>query len=201
MSLAILPTAEDSRANAVFEALMWALARPGLVRRVPVAGFAALAESLIDRECSFHVRDDTALAVRLAETGARAVSLAEADYVFAPAGSQDDVTALAGLRAGTLSYPDEAATLFVPARFSQEPIDREPIDRGPVDRGPVDRGPSLRLSGPGIREAATLQAGGIDPSFWPMRENALRYPLGFDLYLVDGDRLIGIPRSTKVEVL
>ncbi|MFC0219408.1 phosphonate C-P lyase system protein PhnH [Pseudochelatococcus lubricantis] len=186
MSLELLPTAAESRTNAAFEELMWALARPGLIRRLPLAGFAALAESLIDRECSFHVRHDAALAERLAETGARAVSLADADYVFAPADSPEDVTALAGLRAGTLSYPDEAATLFAPAHFGQEP---------------AGRGPRLRLSGPGIREAITLQAGGVDPSFWPMRESAIRYPLGFDLYLVDGDGLIGIPRSTKVEVL
>ncbi|TXI04054.1 MAG: phosphonate metabolism protein PhnH, partial [Rhizobium sp.] len=30
---------------------------------------------------------------------------------------------------------------------------------------------------------------------------AIRYPLGWDLYLVDGKRLFGIPRSTKIEVL
>ncbi|WP_368518087.1 phosphonate C-P lyase system protein PhnH [Rhizobium sp.] len=34
-----------------------------------------------------------------------------------------------------------------------------------------------------------------------MRAKAIRYPLGWDLYLVDGRRLLGIPRSTTIEVL
>ncbi|WP_145720206.1 phosphonate C-P lyase system protein PhnH [Mesorhizobium tianshanense] len=34
-----------------------------------------------------------------------------------------------------------------------------------------------------------------------MRARAIRYRLGWDLYLVDGDRVVGIPRSTKIEVL
>ncbi|MFB9948421.1 phosphonate C-P lyase system protein PhnH [Rhizobium puerariae] len=181
MALSLLPTADDSRTNATFEELMWALARPGLARPLPFAGFAALAESLIDRECRFHVRDDAALAGRLAQTGAQPVSLDKADYVFAPLGSPADVSALSTLRIGTLAYPDEAATLFAPAR--------------------IGSGQALRLSGPGIKDTVTVEIGGVDPLFWPMRERAIRYPLGWDLYLVDGDRLIGIPRSTKIEVL
>jgi len=181
MTLAILPTADDSRTNATFDELMWALSRPGLQRTLPFAGFEALAESLIDRECSFHVRNDAALSKKLAETGAHPAALDKADYVFATLGSAADVAALAGLRIGTLPYPDEAATLFAPAR--------------------IGSGQTLRLSGPGIKNTLTIEIGGIDPSFWPMREKAIRYPLGWDLYLADGDRLVGIPRSTKIEVL
>jgi alpha-D-ribose 1-methylphosphonate 5-triphosphate synthase subunit PhnH len=29
----------------------------------------------------------------------------------------------------------------------------------------------------------------------------MRYPIGVDLLLIDGDRVIGLPRSTTVEVL
>ncbi|MGK9053668.1 phosphonate C-P lyase system protein PhnH [Xaviernesmea oryzae] len=181
MALSILPTADDSRTNATFDELMWALARPGLVRILPLAGFETLAESLIDRECSFHAGSDSVLAKRLAETGARPVSLDKADYVFTTLGSERDVAAVSTLRIGTLAYPDEAATLFAPAR--------------------IGSGQALRLSGPGIKDILTIEIGGVDPSFWPMREKAIRYPLGWDLYLVDGDRLIGIPRSTKIEVL
>lgn len=181
MTLALLPTTDDSRTNASFEELMWALARPGLPRNLPFAGLFVLAESLIDRECSFHVSGDAALARRLAETGARPATLDRADYVFAPIGSTADVAALAGLRIGTLAYPDEAATLFAPARFGA--------------------GQTLRLTGPGIRDAVTIEVDGVDPAFWAMRAKAIRYPLGWDLYLVDGDRLAGIPRSTKIEVL
>ena len=181
MTLSLLPTADDSRTNATFDELMWALSRPGLVRNLPFSGFETLAESLIDRECSFHVSSDAALARKLAETGARPASLVKADYVFATLGSHEEVATLSTLRIGTLAYPDEAATLFAPAR--------------------IGSGQALRLSGPGIKDTLTIEIGGIDSSFWPMREKAIRYPLGWDLYLVDGDRLVGIPRSTKIEVL
>lgn len=189
MSLSILPTADDSRTNAVFEELIWALSRPGLLRTLPAGGFTAIAESLLDRECTFHVLGDRVLDGEsagdlerdLAATGARRADLAQADYVFAALGSAQAITGLSRLRIGTLAYPDDAATVFTPAELGT--------------------GQQLRLSGPGIRDSVTITVGGVDTSFWQMRAKAIRYPLGFDLYLVDGDDVIGIPRSTKVEVL
>lgn len=181
MSLSILPTADDSRTNAVFEDLLWALSRPGLSRTLPGGGLAAMAESLLDRECTFHVIGNDALDRDLAVTGARRAALALADYVFAPLATATDVDSLSALRIGTLAYPDEAATLFTSARLGS--------------------GQKLRLSGPGIRDSVTIEVDGIDASFWQLRARAIRYPLGFDLYLVDGDTVVGIPRSTKVEVL
>lgn len=180
MTLSLLPTADDSRTNLTFDELMWALSRPGLVRTLPFAGFDALAESLLDRECSFFA-EDSALDRLLADTGARRAPRDKAEYVFATARSEAEVTALSTLRIGSLAYPDEAATLFVPAT--------------------IGSGQALRLAGPGIKDTLTIEVGGIDPSFWAMRRKAIRYPLGWDLYLVDADRLVGIPRSTKIEVL
>ena len=29
----------------------------------------------------------------------------------------------------------------------------------------------------------------------------MRYPMGFEIFLVDGARILGVPRSTVVEVL
>jgi alpha-D-ribose 1-methylphosphonate 5-triphosphate synthase subunit PhnH len=181
MTLSLLPTADDSRTNATFEEMMWALSRPGIIRTLPAGGLAAMAESLIDRECSFHVEDDVEFEQALKRSGARAVSLSEADYVFTVIDTQDKVSRHAVLRTGTLAYPDEAATLFAPARFGF--------------------GQGLYLTGPGIKDSVTISVDGIDSSFWQMRERAIRYPLGFDVYLVDGDSIIGLPRSTKIEVL
>lgn len=181
MTLLTLPTAEDLRTNAAFEELMWALARPGLERRLPVAGFHAVAEALIDRECTFHVADDPGLSELLLLTGAKPVSIEKADYVFAPVATAENVATLSGLKIGTLAYPDEAATLFASGRFGT--------------------GQALRLSGPGLLGSVTIRIDGIHPSFWAMREKSIRYPLGWDLYFADGERLIGLPRSTKIEVL
>lgn len=181
MSISVLPTADDLRTSSSFEELIWALSRPGLVRRMPFAGFDALAESLIDRECTFHASLDPALDERIARTGARRAAVEKADYVFAPLGSETDVAELSRLCIGTLSYPDEAATLIAPAI--------------------IGTGQALRLTGPGIKGEVFLRIGGVHPSFWAMRAMAIRYPLGWELYLVDGDRLVGVPRTTKIEVL
>ena len=177
----LLPTVDDTRTNATFEALMWALSRPGQVHEMPGKGFWTLAESLLDRECSFHAPDDASLGAMLAATGARRAPLAEADYVFTAIDSAEKVEALSSLRIGTLAYPDDAATLFATARLGS--------------------GQRLRLTGPGIKDNVTIEVGGVDPGFWQMRRKAIRYPLGWDLYLVDGKRLLGIPRSTTIEVL
>jgi alpha-D-ribose 1-methylphosphonate 5-triphosphate synthase subunit PhnH len=181
MPLRLLPTIDDSRTNAAFEELMWALSRPGLARTLPSGGLAVMAESLLDRECSFHVADDADLEGTLKRSGARGVSISEAEYVFAAIDTEDKVAMLAPLRIGTLAYPDESTTLFAPTRFGV--------------------GQGLRLTGPGIKDSVTIALDGVDPSFWQMRAQAIRYPLGFDVYLVDGDRVIGLPRSTKIEVL
>jgi alpha-D-ribose 1-methylphosphonate 5-triphosphate synthase subunit PhnH len=41
----------------------------------------------------------------------------------------------------------------------------------------------------------------VSPAFWAMRAMLCAYPEGFDMLLVDGRSVIGIPRSTQVEVL
>lgn len=181
MSVSLQPTIDDSRTNATFEEIMWALSRPGLVRTLPSAGLAVIGESLLDAECSFAVVDDAEFARVLSKTGARSAPLQEADYVFATANIAEKISELAKLRIGTLNYPDHAATLFMPARFGF--------------------GARLMLTGPGVKDSITIAIDGIDPSFWRARAQAVRYPLGWDVYLVDGDRVIGLPRSTRIEVL
>lgn len=181
MNVSLRPTIADSRTNATFEEIMWALSRPGLVRTLPSAGLAAIGECLLDAECSFAVVDDAEFARALSKTRARSVPLQEADYVFATADTPEKTLEFAKLRIGTLNYPDHAATLFIPARFGF--------------------GARLMLTGPGIKDRVTIAMDGIDPSFWRVRAQAVRYPLGWDVYLVDGDRVIGLPRSTRIEVL
>lgn len=180
MQTMLVPTPEDLRTNATFDALMWALARPGLIQPLPFPGLLALAESLLDRECSFHCSDEK-LAAEISKTGADAVSLAEAEYVFTSLGDARQISVLSNLLSGNLLYPDASATIFAPAM--------------------IGSGTSLRLSGPGINGSIDIAIGSVDPAFWALRSEAIRYPLGWDIYLADGDRLIGIPRSIKIEVL
>lgn len=178
--ITLLPTAAEMRSNATFDALLWALTRPGLVQTLSFAGFLPLAESLLDRECSFFCEDEQ-LGEEIARTGAEATALSQAEYLFLSLETSRQVAALATLLNGNLLYPDASATIFAPAT--------------------IGSGAMLRLSGPGIYGFVDIAIGGVDRSFWEMRAEAIRYPLGWDVYLADGDRLIGIPRSTKIEVL
>lgn len=173
------PDAAELRCNATFEALMWSMARPGEVRTMPEAGLAGLIETLVDIECVVFA-DDEALKAHVSHTGALLVAdPAQADHVFLS--SLDDVVALLpGLRLGSALYPDDGATLAANAVHGH--------------------GHRLRLTGPGIEGARDVVLG-VSPAFWDLRARLCAYPEGFDLLLVDGQAVIGIPRSTKVEVL
>ncbi|MHB1104529.1 MAG: phosphonate C-P lyase system protein PhnH [Devosia sp.] len=169
---------EDARAAATFDALMWALSEPGRFRDLPEPGFFPLAAALIDRECTFHAGDE-ALAARILGLGGIAAPLEMAEFVFT---SLDDADTLpARLYPGDAIYPDTSATLIAPATFGA--------------------GTRLALTGPGIRTRHEVEIAGIEPAFWFARAATLRYPLGFDIFLVDGVRVIGLPRTTEIEVL
>jgi alpha-D-ribose 1-methylphosphonate 5-triphosphate synthase subunit PhnH len=176
----LLPTDEDMRSNATFDALMWALARPGRVQPLPFPGLFALAESLLDRECSFFCADER-LKADITRTGANAVALPQAEYVFASISDSTAVSALSAMLSGNLLYPDASATIFAQAQ--------------------IGAGTRLRLAGPGVNGSIDIDIGGVHPNFWALRAEAIRYPLGWDIYLADGASLIGIPRSIKIEVL
>lgn len=178
MQHAPIPSAAETRANACFDALMWALSRPGLPRALPEAGAGQLIDALIDRECAVWAADD-ALAAHAARNGAAMVEVEKADHVFA--GQITGVGLLPRLRCGSDLYPDDGATLVLDARFGD--------------------GPHLRFTGPGVDGAVTVALSGLPDGFWAARDRALRYPMGFDMFLLDGAEVIGVPRSTKVEVL
>ncbi|MFN8720679.1 MAG: phosphonate C-P lyase system protein PhnH [Rhodospirillales bacterium] len=78
-------------------------------------------------------------------------------------------------------YPDRSATLLVQVAGFGE-------------------GRALRLTGPGIRGSAELRVAGLPDGFaaaWA--DNATLYPLGVDVVLVAGDRVVGLPRTVRME--
>ncbi|MFP1644585.1 phosphonate C-P lyase system protein PhnH [Pontitalea aquivivens] len=175
-----VPDAAETRANATFEALMWALSRPGTVQHLPQSGAWAIAEALVDRECRAFT-DDPALAPQLVALGAALVVPAQADHAFVSLGTPAGVRTLAQLPAGSALYPDEGATVVAEVRLGT--------------------GQRLRLTGPGIESTAEIAVDGIDPGFWAARAARCRYPEGIDLFLICGTAVIGLPRSTRIEVL
>lgn len=59
---------------------------------------------------------------------------------------------------------------------------------------------TVTLRGPGIRDTSSFACAGLPLRFWQeWRENAEQFPLGVDVILVDGKRMVGLPRTVQVE--
>jgi len=178
MNVAPVPSEFESRTNASFEALMWALARPGRVRDLPGASEAVIAEALLDRECRVWCAEP-AMADAVVRTGAELVGIAEADHVFA--GTLEAAGMLGQVAVGSDLHPEDGATLIVNAR--------------------IGAGERLRLTGPGVDGALEIALAGLPGGFWAKRAERLRYPMGFDIFFTDGAQVLGLPRSVQAEVL
>lgn len=172
------PSPAETRDNAAFDALLWSLSRPGLPRDLPEAGEAAIIAALLDRECRVHSADPLLLP-EIMRTGAEIAELDVADHVFL--GALTSVDTVSNIAIGSDLYPDDGATVIV--------------------RAMLGSGPKLRLSGPGIDVEVVTQIDGLPIGFWEARAKRMRYPMGFDLFILSGAKVIGVPRSTVVEVL
>ncbi|MDP3338755.1 phosphonate C-P lyase system protein PhnH [Frigidibacter sp.] len=175
-----VPDAFEIRTNATFEALMLALSRPGSAHSLPAPGMAGLAETLLDRECQVFC-DDPALAEICAGFGAALVPAARADHLFLSLDTPEGLALLEQAPVGSALYPDAGATVIASARLGA--------------------GQRLRLTGPGIETFTDIELGDLAPGLWPLRAARCRYPAGFDLFLICEGRVIGLPRSTTIEVL
>jgi alpha-D-ribose 1-methylphosphonate 5-triphosphate synthase subunit PhnH len=139
----------------------------------------SIAAALIDLETSYS-SPDTDLMERLATTGGRSIGSDAARYQFYPTLGDDDILQLRRAPIGSHLYPDDSATLIIGCR--------------------IGSGQQMVWSGPGINGSATLELDGVSPAFWQLRADAIRYPLGWDVFFVAGDQVIGLPRTTLVEV-
>lgn len=173
-----LPSPMETEANETFEALLWALSRPGQPKGLPSAGEKPILRALLDRECKAYSADP-ALMPAIMGTGAVLSDLPEADHVFL--GKLSSLEPLDQIALGSDLYPDEGATVVL--------------------RAVLGHGPGLRLTGPGIETRLDMQIDHLPRGFWERRRQLSRYPMGFDLFILDGAAVVGIPRSTEVEVL
>jgi alpha-D-ribose 1-methylphosphonate 5-triphosphate synthase subunit PhnH len=104
--------------------------------------------------------------------GAPLVAADAADFAV---GTWADLQPVSRFKIGQPDYPDRSATLIIE-----------------TDRL-VNHGPSL--TGPGIALVTWLNL----PETAAFRANRALYPMGFDCLFTAGDRIAGLPRSTRVE--
>ena len=102
----------------------------------------------------------------------------EAD--FALVASPLELPLLEEFTAGSQEYPERSATVVLQV--------------------PELASGGWKLTGPGIRGEARLSVPSLGAGFLAQWEtNRARFPRGIDLYLSCGDRLCGLPRTTRIE--
>lgn len=177
------PALQSARA---FRAILDAMARPGTIHKVEgaappaplsvAAGVALL--TLADATTPVHLAG-TANCQTLRDWVAFHIGapLVEADRADFAVGTWEDLQPVNRFRIGDPDYPDRSATLIIE-----------------VDRL-TNHGATL--TGPGIAIATWLSL----PETVAFAANRSLFPLGFDCLFTLGNRLAGLPRSTRVEVI
>ncbi|CAM2144246.1 Alpha-D-ribose 1-methylphosphonate 5-triphosphate synthase subunit PhnH [Pararobbsia alpina] len=181
--------------QAIFRVLLDTLSRPGTLGRIqpvldadgplahiPCSAFAALL-TLADYATPVWIQqhDDALAATVRFHTGAPIAQHAN-EAAFAYIHEAADIPAADTFALGEPETPDRSTTLLIR-----------------VDA--LEGGRPLTLSGPGIESSVTIAPRGIPDAFWHARaELAPAFPCGIDCYLVCGAELMGIPRTTLVEM-
>lgn len=179
------PSSEQLADMETFDALLWALSRPGLARALPgvsttSALMTRLGRALLDLETSYCAKD-AALDAAFQETGARRAPADKAEYLFLSQWDGNSLDMIAQAKTGDPLYPDRSATLFVPAAPTP--------------------GPLHQWSGPGVRDRVEVSLGAVPEGFWTLRNQKIQYPLGWDVVFVTPQGILGLPRTTIVHPL
>lgn len=171
-------TETEARPRETFLALMWALSYPGRIQYLPDSedGFRLIAEALLDLETSYYTPDNV-LKNTLAYNGSQALPVEQAAYHFYASIKRDDMARIKQASVGTMLYPDTAATLVIGCRLGS--------------------GTQVVVQGPGVRDQQAILVDDLPDTFWDLRAAVCRFPLGWDLYLMDGQQVVGIPRGVR----
>jgi alpha-D-ribose 1-methylphosphonate 5-triphosphate synthase subunit PhnH len=167
--------------QAAFRAALQALSRPGTLVDCERAAFA-LCLALLDHDTCVWLSPAAArLAPSLRFHAGCATAQRPEDADFLLIASPAELPELRSLAAGSDEAPHRSATVIMEVAQLRD------------DGG-------WKLSGPGIRGTARLQAAGLNESFTSQwAANGRRFPRGVDLFLCSGNRLCGLPRTTVVE--
>lgn len=179
-------------AQSVFRMMMDCLSRPGTVQSIvpeidpprPLGVAAgAIALTLLDHDTPVWLTPGLAKSA-VAEwigfhTGAPLTrEKSDARFAFVEAGAP--LSSFGLFANGTQEYPDRSTTIV-------------------LEVASLDKGAPLSLSGPGIRESATIAPQGLPDMFlrqWA--DNRALFPRGVDVVLTAGRQMLGLPRTCKI---
>lgn len=188
----LLPAFTDTirSSQRVFRTALTAMSEPGLLHTVDDSleldsigavdpATYALCLSLLDNDTSVWLApefDTAALRTNLAfHCGCKFVSARkQADFALLTQNEMDDLSSFSG---GTDRDPDQSCTLM-------------------LQLASLEQGAAALLSGPGILNSRTVHLP-VSNTFWSQR-HAHQFPQGLDVFFTAGNRLMGLPRSTRV---
>jgi alpha-D-ribose 1-methylphosphonate 5-triphosphate synthase subunit PhnH len=175
------------QSQASFRAIMRAMSRPGRIETMPerlapaplMPAAAAALVALCDFETSLWIAPGLSAAadwLRFQTDARLAPTAMEASFALCEASELD----LLQFSTGTPAYPDRSATLIV-----QCPA--------------LEGGPTMVLAGPGIAATASFSVAGLPADFTAqLRTNQALFPLGVDFVFVSDERLLALPRLTRI---
>ena len=178
-------------AQAAFRVALEALAHPGRVLE-------------IEADCGVPAGMSPAMVALL-------LTLVDVDTpLWLPAGVDDEVRAFLRFHCGCSMVDQPGEARFAALRADIRRLPCPCSIRGSCVSGSVghaaDRGdgPGARPCADAVRsrhqDRAALHVDGLEEGFWrEWRLNHQRFPLGVDLFLTQGRRICGLPRSTRVE--
>ncbi|MDL0431681.1 phosphonate C-P lyase system protein PhnH [Marinobacter sp. TBZ242] len=176
----------------VFRRALTALSEPGTLQTVPVSDAPEriniasyqLCLALLDAETPLWIapplRTDALVSALRFHCGCRIVDQPEqAEFALTSPDFDDDLSQFAQ---GSHEYPDRSTTLIVQVES-------------------LDATANWTLSGPGIDGMRKVGIAGLDAR-WPamLSDNRRRFPCGVDLLFTAGTGLMGLPRTTRVEI-
>lgn len=180
-------------AQSIFRSVMDAMARPGCVQhlvapvgtpRLVMRGTAAIALTLFDHDTPIwldeRMSETTEVAKWLKFHSGAPVITDSSICSFALVGNAGALPDLDRFSFGSNEYPDRSTTLILQVED-------------------LTQGRDYQLRGPGIDGVAVLRAT-IAPSdlFDRLAINATLFPRGIDVVLVADDRIVAIPRTTRL---
>ena len=179
--------------QAVFRAVMDAMARPGSIQPLPElaqppaplsASAAAVALTLCDQDTPVwldgRLRDSATVASWLGFHTGAPLANTPSDAHFALVSEPTSLIALENFAQGTQEYPDRSTTLIFQVAS-------------------LTAGEELLLEGPGIERVSMLGPTSLPRHFieqW--KQNRARFPRGVDLILAAPDGVACLPRTTRI---
>ena len=178
----------------VFRRVMNAMARPGTIETMSVAGAppaplaasaGAVALTLFDADTPVWLDARLGRAPAVADwlrfhTGAHTVPDRERAH-FALIADPSAMAGFDGFSPGTQPYPDRSATLIAQVET-------------------LTGGLPLILTGPGIKDTRTIAPRGLPAEFAALwSANRALFPRGVDMILAGADGVAALPRTTRIE--